>query len=210
MADNSKALDRIRKLINLAASTNLQEAERAAYQVCALIRKHGLDVCDPDEIDGVYKQLSAAEQQVRELEASNPTDDSDDDDDPIFHAAAALGRSFNRSASVAYQSAYTTSTPYVAPKPQSVYNTQPSNASMNPFAGIVPPKPVSSSQYSATATGKLDDPVLMPHGAKYASKCQTCSKRIEVGDEAWWIKTVGICCGRGCADRWVQAHLGRF
>lgn len=72
-------LDRVRKLINLAASSNLKEAERAAYKACALIRDGGLDVCDPAEIDGIYKDLAETQAKVRQLEAPLASPDPDDD-----------------------------------------------------------------------------------------------------------------------------------
>lgn len=72
-------LDKVRKLINLAASPNLKEAERAAYKACALIREAGLDVCDPTEIDAIYKELATAQNTVRQLETHRSAPDDADD-----------------------------------------------------------------------------------------------------------------------------------
>lgn len=73
--DKDAVIEKVRKLINLAASTNQREAERAAFKACALIRDHGLDVCDPDVIDGVYKTQQQLEDQVRRLEAATESYD---------------------------------------------------------------------------------------------------------------------------------------
>jgi hypothetical protein len=76
-------LDKVRKLINLAASPNLREAERAAHKACALIRDMGLDVCDPDEIDAVYRSLADRDARIHQLE-SGPAPDTP----PSFVAAS--------------------------------------------------------------------------------------------------------------------------
>lgn len=74
-------LDRIRKLINLASSTNRQEADRAAYMACALIREHGLDIVDPDQINEIYESTARLEAKVQQLEAVKPVHVNDPDAD---------------------------------------------------------------------------------------------------------------------------------
>ena len=66
-------LEGIRKLIQQACSPH-GDGEQAAWRACALIRKFGLDVVDPELLDGLYRenhslkaQLTAAEQQLSEL-----------------------------------------------------------------------------------------------------------------------------------------------
>jgi hypothetical protein len=78
MPEKESTLEKVRKLINLASSANQKEAERAAFKACALIRTYGLDVCDPDEIDGIFRKLADAESQVKQLAAKTATDDEDD------------------------------------------------------------------------------------------------------------------------------------
>lgn len=67
----NQTLDRVRKLINLASSSNLKEAEVAAFRACALIRDYGLDIIDPDDIDAIYEENKALTAKVKELEAAN-------------------------------------------------------------------------------------------------------------------------------------------
>lgn len=74
MPIDPKTLDKIRKLINLASSNNLQEAQQAAWRACALIREHGIDVVDPDTIDAVYQELSTAQAQLREKPSGSAFD----------------------------------------------------------------------------------------------------------------------------------------
>jgi len=64
-------LEGIRKLIQQASSPQA-DGEQAARRVCALIRKFGLDVVDPDLLDGLYKENHELKALLGALEADRP------------------------------------------------------------------------------------------------------------------------------------------
>ena len=63
-----KVLDAVRKLVNLAASPHRAEAESAAFRACQLIRKYGLEIIDPAEMDKLLQANTELQERVRLLE----------------------------------------------------------------------------------------------------------------------------------------------
>jgi hypothetical protein len=101
MADSpDKTLDTVRKLIQrTVSSTPRPEAESAAYRACVLIRKAGLEVVDPAEIDAILTENATLKQQVLRLEAGL----SEPDLATITRAAQALGAQMAGVANAAVQ-----------------------------------------------------------------------------------------------------------
>jgi hypothetical protein len=74
VAEQEKTLDRVRKLIQQSASDTRAEAELAAYKACALIRRAGLEVVDPSELDGLLTENEELKRKVALLEAGTTPD----------------------------------------------------------------------------------------------------------------------------------------
>lgn len=53
------SVEKVRKLIELAGSPNMEEARTAAYQACRLIRELGLAVVEPKTVDEVRREAFA-------------------------------------------------------------------------------------------------------------------------------------------------------
>lgn len=174
------AVEKVRKLINLASSPNLKEAEHAAHKACALIRAHGLDVCDPDEIDAIYQQQATLEARVKQLEA--PKEVVNDLDYSNFAQNSTFAQK------VGYATA--TNTPFgvvqgPAVKGQSVYvNINTAQASYPPMTA---PRWISS---------RFDD------------QCKQCRKRYTVGESVFWMKGAGAWCSEQCYTIWGAAKKG--
>lgn len=201
-------LDKVRKLINLAASPNLQEAQHAAYKACALIRDLGLDVCNPDEIDAVYESLADAQAQVRQLERGRPR--SSEDPDPFrqragFSGVVPPGQWGSPSYSTASPPPFSTSRtpPGSRPSPSTSSSaTSPRTASpgaganQTPFSGSVSP-PVTDPP--------MVNPVRLRGGSRFDTECKQCRKKLVTGSDVLWLKGQGVWCATStCYQDWVN------
>lgn len=100
--DPDKALHTVRSLIQrTVATTPRPEGESAAYRACALIRKHGLEVVDPSEIDEILRENEELKQKVLQLEAGLTADDLV----AMTRAAQALGAQVAQAANTAHVAA---------------------------------------------------------------------------------------------------------
>ncbi|CAN5679411.1 hypothetical protein BH24ACT15_BH24ACT15_32200 [soil metagenome] len=83
-------------------------------RACALIRDHGLDIAEPGEINGIYKELDAAQDRVRALEAGQPLLTDDMDDAPAqWQKGAALKSQWQKGAVVSSSVSWRTPAPNV-------------------------------------------------------------------------------------------------
>jgi hypothetical protein len=181
VAEQEKALDRVRKLIQQSASSSRAEAELAAYKACALIRKAGLEVVDPSELDGLLTENEELKQKVALLEAGTTPDW-----DPVTAGQQAAQRAYQ-----AFQSSQAFQT-------HSHYVTSTMVSPMGPWqAQVTQPTPPA-----------MKHPV--PLVSKYVVSCKHCGRRLGVGDPILWQKHVGVWCQTtDCYNNW-QASLQPF
>lgn len=183
----SDVLDRVKKLIQQTASPERGEAELAAYRACALIRKHGLELVDPDEIDVILKESEELKQKVLQLEAGIDTDDWD----RIQQAAQQLGQQAAQQAQQAFRSTQSFSSASYA-------TIATASAPMGPW----------QAQVSQPTPPPMNYPV--PLTSKYSVTCKQCQKRLGVGDPILWQRGVGVWCQTtDCYNNW-QATQQQF
>jgi len=157
-------VDRVKDLINLATSEGVEGAN-AAKLACALIRQYRFDVVDPDQINGIYKQLSDAKQKLLELEAKAASSNELDDDDTVVYFGGAT-----RTANMQFNNGWTNVTPPTPPKQTYTQAPPPPAAPMPPMTS---PRPII---------------------AKMTSRCLFCQKILNKGEEVQWQKAVGTWC----------------
>jgi hypothetical protein len=196
MPEKESTLEKVRKLINLASSANQKEAERAAFKACALIRTYGLDVCDPDEIDGIFRKLADAESQVKQLAAKTATDD-EDDGYTIFPPRVYTGGG-GTVVGGGGGTAWTYVGTSTGPVASSGYSSNTTSAGAPPMGGSAVVNPA---QKPMTAPIKIS--------ARFDGQCKQCRKRYVVNDEILWQKGVGMWCpSSNCYHLWQAAHVG--
>lgn len=175
IAEQEKVLDKVRKLIQQTASSSRAEAELAAYKACALIRKVGLEVVDPSELDGVLTENEELKQKVALLEAGVTTEW-----DPVTAAAQHLGQQASPQAQQAFRSGQ--------------YSSVMTSTMVQPMGPW-------QAQVSQPTPPPMKHPV--PLVSKYVVSCKHCGKRLGVGDPILWQKQVGVWCQTtDCYNNW--------
>jgi hypothetical protein len=177
VAEQEKILDRVKKLIQQTASSNRAEAEAAAYRACVLIRKHGLELVDPAEMDTILTESEELKQRVLQLEAGIDRSEWD----TITAAARQLGQQAAQQAAQAFGSNVVLHSSH--------YVTM---TSAPPFQASNPAQ-----------SSPMAHPV--PLSSKYAVTCKYCGKRLGVGDPILWQRSVGVWCQTtDCYNNWVN------
>jgi hypothetical protein len=182
-------LDGIRKLIQLACSKE-GDGREAAWRACALIRKFGLDIIDPELLDAVYKENHALKQLVETTRPKPSRWDPDEDDDfidPLSWQSGWAGLSGSR---------HPGATP-TAPR-------QPPRPTPQPVPPAPPPPQPPPSWATQGAGAPMTAPIFIQQ-SKFAGKCKHCGKVINVGDPVRWMKSTGVWCPTtSCYNDWVN------
>jgi hypothetical protein len=179
-------VERIKAMIQ-QASSNQGDGQLAAWRACALIRKFGLDIVDPSLVDNLHKEIHGLKAQ---LEAAKAGFDDGGPTTPV------TGMGFAQTASV--QQFWTQQPQAAAPR-----------ANPNWFAGQqAPPTPVPQAPPPPPGVGPAGSPMSAPAyiaHSKFAGKCKTCGKVIDVGDPVRWLKSVGVWCPTtSCYADWLN------
>lgn len=173
MAADAKVQDMIRKLINLAASSNLSEASGAAYKACQLIRRHGMEVIDPTEMDALLAEAAELKLKVKQLELDEP---EEDEDNATFQGPIGYGHPST----------------FQGPSYFATVATMPASAFGGSVASRNTPPPSSATM-----------PAPRQIVSAFNGKCTYCKGAYGVGESILWQKNVGQWCAfTDCYAAW--------
>ena len=180
-------LEGIRKLIQQASSKE-GDGQTAAWRACALIRKFGLDIIDPELLDAVYKENHELKLLVETTKPKPSRWDPDEDDDFIDPFSGGF-------AGLAGTRRHPGATPTV-PRP----------VPPRPAPPPTPPPPPAAQPPSWAQGQPMTAPIFIAQ-SKFAGKCKQCGKVINVGDPVRWMKSTGVWCPTtSCYDVWLNGQ----
>lgn len=190
------------KLMIQQASSPHGDGLQAAWRVCALIRKHGLDIVDPVLIDELYEENHKLK---AELEAAKEGWVSDDDVDDVFPPIHAPSQQHYSTSTILSTQAMP-HIPHTPGPPSSGFGPNffsrfNSPQPPTPPTPPVPPPPVVPAGVPLNA--QMPHPVIVPQ-SKFVSKCKHCHRVIPMGEPIKWQKGVGQWCpATSCHDDWL-------
>lgn len=185
-------IEGIRKLIQQASSKE-GDGQVAAWRVCALIRKFGLDIIDPSLLNEVYTENHRLKAQLDVVKAGGALPDDAEDDlfaggKPIF-GGTTQAKPWK---------------PWQKPQPTGTANT--ANAPWNP-PPQPPPTPQPQPGWGAQAAAQPMTAPVFVQAAKFTARCKQCSKVLNVGEPLRWIQGKGVWCPTtSCYNDWANGQ----
>jgi hypothetical protein len=184
-------VERIKAMIQ-QASSNQGDGQLAAWRACALIRKFGLDIVDPSLVDTLHKEIHTLRAELEAAKAGMVDEDTGWQPRPTTPPAGVQG--------LWTQTFQNLNTGAVGPSPF---------ANPNWFGQQAPPPtPVPQAPPPPPGVGPGGSPMMAPAyiaSSKFAGKCKTCGKVIDVGDPVRWLKSIGVWCPTtSCYADWLN------